>query len=305
MRIMLTSVMLTTIISATVIAHDGTAKGILQEAIERQQSRTFSATSQSGSGESAIAGTIMQRQNPDGSVFVHHEFRTATGITSHITNQDGKYTLYDRNKVVKQSYQTPRPKFSEGATYRPLKEVSQHGKSCYVITQEIPMTDSAFRQYLAMVPAEMQKKLGQEQLRRIFRSSFITTKVYHVGQDDLFIYATAFYTGDGKLKQEIIWEQVDLNPKLPDTLFALPPGTAITIANSLSDDIEKSGIIIQQKALMHTKSHKESGWRQRLETIWNHHEATMIRVAVVVLQILAGGIILFVIIYKIRELQKR
>lgn len=286
------------------------AKTILEQALEKQNNITFTATIISGEGDFRVEQRVFQRKNPDGTVSKRLETRSkAAGENVYLRSDSGTYDIYpEAKKMVKINFDRADEvlDYSKYTSYK-IRRGKILGQDCYIITARIADNPAVFSAFEKAVRASNPVPMTRAQCRQLFLRVFPATSVYYIGVNNLFIYSREYFTFDGKSKGRVTYSDVKFSPSIKDSTFVLPSGYSIEYADNSKEFLQATnriGTAISDKKLKEKFSVKRPLGPSFIERFFNwidYNFSTIISVTSKVLFWTAMVIIVVVVVIKLKS----
>ncbi|MFA6723814.1 MAG: hypothetical protein WCS95_04005 [Lentisphaeria bacterium] len=224
----------------SLFADEQDAKTILEQALEKQNNITFTATIISGEGDFRVEQKVLQRKNSDGTVSKRLETHSKiAGTKIYLQNVAGTYDIFpDAQKVLKINFNPAdeAPDLSKYTSYE-LKEGQIDGQKCHIITKRVANNSAVFAIIANSMPSTMRKAMTQSQAKAAILRAFSAISVYYVGMDNLFVYVREYYTFDGKLNGRVAYLNVKIDAKISNSSFDLPSNYSMEYADNANEFI--------------------------------------------------------------------
>lgn len=261
----------------------GYAKNILEEALQLQKSRTFTAIQ----NDDKFNIVISRRLNNDGTTYYRREtistnsklknpsieLRNEYGTFS-ISSIAGRFALkYDYHQVDPWEWYYIYDRYAIDT----MSQTTYHGIRCYLIQKKILFKDGYYSIYRRFAQNNF-TSLPTWCNRATFKAAFPSVMEFYVGEKDKFIYARKVFNPTGRLLGEINFRDVVINPVIKDSVFKLPSQVTIQPVSSRKNCIEVLSHNTKQAASEYAKSRLKIAPKPNRgnesnvlsECFWNH-----------------------------------
>lgn len=205
---------------------------LYRQAVEKMKSTSYKAVRTNN----GITKEIYSRSNPDGTTDKRTTTAAGPKTTLTLQNSQGRFLLYPDQKIAIRLHVEPQSGevFDRYTTWS-ITEGEHQGIPCYIVNREIAFSEASLRVFREMLPEDIRDTWSASKIRQTFQNEYPRHRIYHIGKDNLFIYAAASYTGTGKFLSESSYDRVEWNPSMKSDLFELPLGFTVKRAYDTND----------------------------------------------------------------------
>lgn len=229
-------------------ANEQSAEAILLDALDRGKHISYTATSYGRNGQ---AMRIQQKVIEDGQVFRSMSLGNSTDPGfRYVENSNGIFHVYDADKkAIKEnfSFESESPDYNDFAKNYAMSDGIYGKIECYVISRDLSPTRAAFERYAQYANFVSERRLSAANLKSLFEKSFPAKEIYYVGKADHFIYAYTTYNVAGALIAKRSYDDVRINPKISDSVFAVPADYSILIADTPVESRTNSTSVVVER----------------------------------------------------------